>query len=128
MRHFPYKLTIFALSLALVFSLAGNVYQHNKETAPYQISGTYCTKDPRQDGSGVYLAIYPTMAYSLYTQKNLYSKGTYEQYGEQAYKLTGADGQTRHALIFKDIAYVFQNDQMILILDKYDSIPCYLGP
>ena len=109
------------------FLPAANVYQYKKKSAYYEISGTYCTKDMRHDGSGVYLAIYSDMAYTLYTQKDLLSKGTCEQYGEEAYKLTGTDGQISHALIFKDIAYVFQNDQMILTLDKYDSIPYYIG-
>ncbi len=133
MKHFSSKMATILVLIALLFSLAGNIYQYSKsrQDPSYSIAGTYCTVDPRKDGSGTYLAIYPgktagDMVYHLYTQEKLLSEGTYEQYGEHLYKLIGKDGRIGQSLLLEDIAYVFADGQSIIALDKYDPVPVYI--
>ena len=132
MRGSQHKIVKLILPTVLILSLLGNAYQywsiHQDTLADVNIVGTYCTENPAQSSAGTYLAITKDMTYCLYTQGEVLSEGNCAQYGESEYRLTPTDGKELHALLTKDKRDIFTNGGPITSMDKYDSIPFYIGP
>ena len=131
MRKLQHKIVRLILPTVLALSLLGNAYlywnMHQDALANVNIVGTYCTENPAQSGKGTYLAITKDMTYCLYTQGNVLSEGNCTHYVESKYRLTQKDGKELHALLTNDKIYVFANGGTITSMDKYDSIPFYIG-